>query len=419
MTSSQRFTRVLWFVVGALAAAALVLLAYQIPPVKFRVEWRLDAFSGIVRGWIRPQDTLPTPASASAGSFQPLVLPTRAASFAEPGQGEILATPAPSPTALPAAITLPPPAWEGQDWNNCGPATLALGLRFYGWEGDQFTISDLLKPDRGDKNVNIDELVFYVRTQAGWLNTDFRVGGTIERLKSFLAAGFPVIVEKGFILGEGDGGGGWAGHYVLLTGYDDETQSFVAQDTNPGTGGADRSISYEELDEGWRQFNRVYMYIYRPQDEARIESIIGEDAQLDFNRTAALEAAQAEIESDPQDPYGWFNLGTNLVYFERYGEASQAFDNSLALGLPWRFTRYQFGPYIAYFNQGRFQDVVDLAEATLFRTYKAEESLLWRGWAKFRLGDLNSAVTDWREALRYNPNYQDAQYALEYVGSTP
>ncbi|MCZ6529012.1 MAG: C39 family peptidase [Chloroflexi bacterium] len=419
MTSSPRFTRVLWFAVGALAVAGLLLLAYQIPPVKFRLEWRLDSFSGIVRGWIRPDQTLPTPASASVSSFLPLVLPTSAASSIAPGQTEIPPTPAPSPTALPASVSLPSPTWEKQDWNNCGPATLALSLRFHGWEGDQFVISDLLKPERGDKNVNIEELVFYVRTQAGWLNADFRVGGTIERLKSFIAAGFPVIVEKGFVLGEGDGGGGWAGHYLLLTGYDDAQQTFVSQDTNPGTGGPDRLISYEELDEGWREFNRVYMYLYLPRDESRIQSILGQDVDLDHNRAAALEAAQAEIESDPQSPYSWFNLGTNLVYFERYGEASQAFDNALALGLPWRFTRYQFGPYIAYFNQGRFQDVVDLAEATLFRTYKAEESLLWRGWAKFRLGDLNSAIVDWREALQYNPNYQDAQYALEYVGSTP
>ncbi len=402
-----------------LAAAALLLIAYQIPPVKFRIEWRLDAFSGIVRGWIRPNQTLPTPASVSGNSFQPFVLPTVEASSSELARSETAPTPAPSPTALPSAVSLTAPAWEGQDWNNCGPATLALNLRYYGWEGDQFTISDLLKPDRGDKNVNIDELAFYVRTQAGWLNADFRVGGTIEQLKSFIAAGFPVIVEKGFVLDESDGGGGWAGHYLLLTGYDDAQQTFIAQDTNPGTGGPDRIISYEELDERWREFNRVYMYIYLPQDEARIQSILGQHADPAINRSSALAAAQNEIETNPQDPYGWFNLGTNLVYFERYGEASQAFDNALSLGLPWRFTRYQFGPYIAYFNQGRFQDVIDLAEATLFRTYKAEESLLWRGWANFRLGDLNSAVVDWREALEYNPNYQDAKYALDYVGSTP
>jgi len=407
----------LWFWGGVLAASVLLLLAYQIPPVKFRLEWRLDAFSGIVRGWIRPDLNLPTPASVSGNSFQPLVIPTHIVNSPEPARIE--AAPTPVPTALPSSVALTSPTWEKQDWNNCGPATLALGLRFHGWEGDQFLISDLLKPDRGDKNVNIEELVFYVRTQAGWLNTDFRVGGTIEQLKSFIAAGFPVIVEKGFVLGEGDGGGGWAGHYLLLTGYDDEQQTFIVQDTNPGTGGPDRSISYEELDEGWREFNRVYMYIYLPQNETQIQSILGEHADFDANRSAALEAAQSEIELDPQDPYGWFNLGTNLVYFERYGEASQAFDNALSLGLPWRFTRYQFGPYIAYFNQGRFQDVVDLAEATLFRTYKAEESLLWRGWANFRLGDLNRAVVDWREALQYNPNYQDALYALDYVGSSP
>jgi tetratricopeptide (TPR) repeat protein len=419
MTSSPRITWVLWFAVGALAAAALLLLAYQIPPVKFRLEWRLDAFSGIVRGWIRPDQTLPTPSSASASSFQLMVFPTPASSSVEVDTTRVPPTPAPSPTTLPEAVSLTAPTWEKQDWNNCGPATLALNLRFHGWEGDQFDVSDLLKPDRGDKNVNIEELAFYVRTQAGWLNADFRVGGTIEQLKSFIAAGFPVIVEKGFVLGEGDGGGGWAGHYLLLTGYDDAQQIFIVQDTNPGTGGPDRTISYEELDEGWREFNRVYMYIYLPRDEARIQSILGEQADLDTNRSTALDMAQSEIELNPQDPYGWFNLGTNLVYFERYGEASQAFDNALSLGLPWRFTRYQFGPYIAYFNQGRFQDVIDLAEATLFRTYKAEESLLWRGWANFRLGDTNSAVIDWREALQYNPNYQDARYALDYVGSTP
>jgi tetratricopeptide (TPR) repeat protein len=129
-----------------------------------------------------------------------------------------------------------------------------------------------------------------------------------------------------------------------------------------------------------------------------------------------VERAREEIVANPQDAYAWFNLGTNLVYFERYREASEAYDQALSLGLPWRFTRYQFGPYLAYFHSGRTEDVIELANATLNRTAKAEESLLWRGWAKYRLGDVNGAVADFQAALRVNPNYGDAQYALEFLG---
>ncbi len=135
-----------------------------------------------------------------------------------------------------------------------------------------------------------------------------------------------------------------------------------------------------------------------------------------MNRQSALETARAEIEMNSEDPYAWFNLGTNLVYFESYREASEAYDQALSLGLPWRFTRYQFGPYIAYFHSGRTEEVIELADATLKRTAKAEESLLWRGWAKYRLGDVNSAVADFRAALSVNPNYDDALYALEFLG---
>ncbi|MGH2606364.1 MAG: C39 family peptidase [Anaerolineales bacterium] len=402
-------SRLAWFSLGAVLTALGLFLIYQLPPVKYRVEWRLDALNGIVRGWIRPAETLPTPIGMAG---RPVV---RATTRVTPAAGP---SPSPSPTwpPLPSSARLPSPAWDKQDWNNCGPATLALALRMFGWEGDQFDISDLLKPDRGDKNVNVEELVYYVRTRAGWMNADFRVGGTLETLKRFLAAGYPVIVEKGLWLAQDEAGGGWSGHYLLLTGYDDGQRVFVTQDSYKG---ADQLVSYASLDELWQTFNRVFLYLYRPEDQAEIEMLLGPDAEVDRNRRRALEAAQAEIELEPENPYAWFNLGTNLVYFERYGEAADAFDTALAIGLPWRFTRYQFGPYIAYFNQGRFEDVIELADATLFRTYKAEESMLWRGWARYRLGDVLGAIEDFRAALAVNPAYPDALYALEYVGSSP
>lgn len=404
-------TRIAWFGLGACLTALALFLIYQLPPVRYHVEWRLDAANGIVRGWLYPGDTLPTPAGRALGTRAPGRTSTPAPASTGP-------SPSPSPTwpPLPESAQLPSPAWEKQDWNNCGPATLALTLRLFGWDGDQYDISDLLKPDRGDKNVNVEELIYYVRTRAGWLNADFRVGGTLDVLKRFLAAGYPVVIEKGLLLAQDEAGGGWSGHYLLLTGYDDARQMFRSQDSYKG---ADQDVPYAVLDEGWQTFNRMFLFVYQPEERAAIDALLGPDADPDTNRQRALDAAQAEVNADPDNPYAWFNLGTNLVYFERYGEAAEAFDTALSIGLPWRFTRYQFGPYLAYFNQGRFEDVVELADATLYRTNKAEESLLWRGWARFRMGNTLGAVEDFRSALGIHPGYEDALYALEYVGSSP
>jgi hypothetical protein len=404
----SRFT---WFAFGAALAALILLGVYHIPSVKYQLEWRLDAAAGILRGWLHPGDTLPAPEGAKwaeIATVSPL-----------PRMGltkglDTSPTPNPTPTPLPTAVNLPSPTWEKQDWNNCGPATLSLALRFYGWEGDQFEISDMLKPDRGDRNVNIEELVYFVRTRAGWLGAEYRVGGTLETLQRFLAAGYPVIVEKGYMIESEGPDAGWAGHYLLFTGYDDMRMVFIAQDSFKGP---DEVVSYEVVEEGWRAFNYVYLVIFPAQKADAVKTLLGPDVDPDVNRSRALERAQSMIDSDPEDVFAWFNMGTNLLYFERYGEAAQAYDNALALGLPWRFTRYQFGPYIAYFNQGRFEDVIDLADATLYRTNKAEESMLWRGWARYRLGDLSGAIEDFRAALVVNPNYLDAQYALDFLGA--
>jgi tetratricopeptide (TPR) repeat protein len=173
----------------------------------------------------------------------------------------------------------------------------------------------------------------------------------------------------------------------------------VTQDTYWGP---DRSVSYQVIDDDWRAFNRVFMVVY-PLDQAEtVEALLGPDLDLDFNRQRAIETAQAEIAADGGDGYAWANLGANLVYFERYAEAAEAYDTALARGLPWRFTRHHFGLYHAYYNVG-----------------KAEEARLWHGWASFQMGDALTAIEDFREALRVNPNYLDALYGLDFLGASP
>jgi tetratricopeptide (TPR) repeat protein len=295
---------------------------------------------------------------------------------------------------------------------------MAMYLRYYGWEGDQFTVADLLKPQREDRNVNVEELAYYVRTRAGWLNAEYRVGGNLELLKKLLAAGFPVIIEEAFKFEESywPNDDLWAAHYNLLTGYDDASQTFTGQDSYYGS---DQKTSYEKLDEYWQTFNRVYLLVYLPEQEEQIKAILGSDWDVELNRQQALATAQEETEQDPENNFAWFNLGTNLVYFERYGEAASAYDKAREIGWPQRMLRYQFGPFFAYFHSGRMDDLEALTTYALQRTPNAEEALLWSGWAAYRQGNTNQAIEFFQTALAENPNYLDGQYAMEFVRQNP
>ena len=399
--------------------ALLAVLLYQLPPVNRRLSWRLDFALTYLRAVIWPVCDIPTPLPqpAVAVTLHPTHTPQQAGSPRTPTPGPT-STPTLTPTPLLGSVRLASPAWEKQDINNCGPATMAMYLRAYGWEGDQYPIANLLKPYRDDRNVNVEELIYFVRTRAGWLNTEFRVGGDLQLLKGFVAAGLPVMIEEGFYVEETfwPNDDRWAGHYLLITGYDDASQTFVAQDSFRG---ADMAIPYQTIDQNWGAFNRVYILVYPPEQEETVKTILGPDWDPDANRQRALETAQAETEAHPDNAYAWFNLGSNLVYFERYGEAARAYDTARRLGLPQRMLRYQFGPFFAYFFSGRNEDLLALAEYALQRTPNAEEALLWRGWGLYRSGEKAKALADFQQALTENPNYEDAQYALEFIRENP
>ena len=404
-----------------LVVLLLGVLLYQVPAVKSQLNWRIDIAETYLRNLINPVGQMPTPlpqpvaAVTLSATDLPTVQPTAELITPTPGRTP---TQTPLPTQIPPSINLGSPAWEKQTPNNCGPATLSLYLNTHNWEGEQGDISSLLKPQTADRNVNVEELVYYVRTQAGWLNTEYRVGGDINLLKSFLAAGLPVMIEEGFHFEESywPNDDRWAGHYLLLTGYDDTTQSFIAQDTFIGP---DQIVPYQSVEENWQTFNYVYILVYRPDQTDLVKSLLGEAWDPDVNRQQALELAQSQTTDDPNNAYAWFNLGSNLVYFERYNEAAQAYDKARQAGLPQRMLRYQFGPFFAYFFSGRNDDLLTISEYALQRTPNSEEALLWRGWGRYRAGDYFQAIEDFQAALEENPIYQDARYALDYVAENP
>jgi peptidase C39-like protein len=397
----------------------VVILLLQIPGINSRVAWRYEVAKTYLRNVINPVGNAPTALPNTPAPATSLPSPTTEMTPTI----ELAATPVPPTPTLappPPQALLGSPPYEKQSANNCGPAALSMMLHMVGWSGSQKDISDVIKPVNGDRNVNPEEMAFWVRNYAGWLRIEYRVGGDIETLKRLISSGYPVIIEGTTSLNPDDTGWPdddlWAAHYLLLTGYDDSTQTFTAQDPYRGP---DKPISYEQLESEWKPFNYLYMVVYLPEQEEQIKSLLASNWDAILNRQNALTIAQAATVEDPSDAFAWFNVGSNLVYFERYYEANDAYDKARELGLPQRMFRYQFGPFIANFHAQRTEDLLALTDYALQRTEMSEETWLWHGWALYRKGDTNGAVENWRKALSVHPGYEDALYALNFVGATP
>jgi tetratricopeptide (TPR) repeat protein len=174
-------------------------------------------------------------------------------------------------------------------------------------------------------------------------------------------------------------------------------------------------MAYSVLDENWESFNRVYIMVYLPEAEDDIKRALGADWDVVTNRQKALESAEIAVQSDPENAFAWFNVGSNLAFFENYNEAASAYDTARTLGLPQRMLRYQFGPFIAYFHSLQTDEVMALTKYALEITRTSEEAMLWRGWAEFRRGNSATALIYFRDALRIRPDYVDAIYAIDFI----
>lgn len=384
----------------------LGMLLYQIPAVKSRLAWRIEVFQIYVKNMINPVGPVPTALPVTPQLSTSTPAPTHTALAQLPPSAQPTATFPP----LPAQVLMSSPSYEKQTPNNCGPATLSMALNMYSWEGSQSDISDVVKPILQDRNVNPEELRYYVRTQAGWLNLEYRVGGDIETLKRLLAANYPVMVESVTALNPDDALGPtddlWAAHYLLLTGYDDTKQEFTVQDSYRGP---DMAISYTQLEEEWKPFNNLYMVMYFTQYEEEMKTLLASDWDANLNRQRTLEATETAIASPSADAFDWFNYGSNLAYFRRYEEAAIAYDKAREIGLPLRMFRYQFGPFLAYFHSNRNDDLLVLTKYAIGITDMSEEAWLWHGYGLYRQGDNAGALKAWQKADSINPNFFEDQ----------
>lgn len=424
---------------------------YFLPPVHERLAWRIDNLQADIKYALNPPEQVvfvPQGQAAnvnpdSVSTMQAIVQATLQAVQATPTPSPTPAntltpqgptataqpspTPTLSPTPLPDKVDLSGVVHEYQKWNNCGPANLAMELSYWGWQGDQSDTAAILKPNQRDKNVMPYEMVDYVNEHTGMRALE-RVGGDLQMLKSFIAAGFPVIVEKGF---EGPHFDGWMGHYEVVNGYDDARQRFITQDSYIM---ANLPVPYADMENYWRQFNNLYIVVYPPEREAEVTAILGPQADETYNYQYAANKASEEIFSTSgRDQYfSWYNRGTNLMYLQDYTGAADAYDKAFALypsipekDRPWRMLWYQTGPYFAYFFTQRYYDVITLATTTIDNANEPaiEESYYWRGRAFYELYKLEGkddylahAKEDFQTSLQWHPNFGPSLAQLQALG---
>lgn len=331
-------------------------------------------------------------------------------------------TSAPTPEPLPERVVLEGMGVIRQSFNNCGPANLTQVLNWYGSDITQEDVASYLKPNPEDRNVSPWQIADYVNEiiPGSGFRVITRAGGTLEMVKHFLAAGYPVVIEKGYDLPDT----GWWGHYLTVFGYDDNLQEIYSQDTYLGPwDGSGRVDKYDDVEHYWQHFNNTFYVVYRPEQEDEVAGILGAEMFDNFTMWQKVAAvADEETKANPDDAFAWFNLGTALTRMgaetgeaQYYQGGAQAYDRAREIGLPPRMLWYQFEPYLAYMRSDRFQDMIDLADATLETQggRNVEETYLYQGHALSYLGDINGAIASFQQALAVNENFYVAQLAID------
>jgi tetratricopeptide (TPR) repeat protein len=443
--------------IGAILLLAAVVLVF---PSFYRqhLAWRLDNLETSLYYLVHPpQKVTFIPAQQSqigAGG-----LPTNLPTSAPPPLPTDAVTPTLTTTPLPATVILQNVTFIDQmhRWNYCGPANLAMALEYWGYKGTPGDTNDLrdqialvVKPgadnpndtfiDNGNTDVNVMpyELVDYVNDHTP-LKALYRYGGDLDLVKRLIAAGFPLIAEKGIYQTlPPENTLQWAGHYAFTTGYDDSQPEFTWQDSyTPNQNlpyqdqGYNVKISYADYLSNWRAFDYVFIVVFPPDRQGALDQVLGPWADATWADQHALSVAQQESQNLTGLDlfFATFNAGTSYDQLTDYGDAATAYDrasdlyNNLAdADRPYRIRWYETGPYSAYFNTGRYQDVINWADTTL-ATIKAprslEESWYWRARAEYALGETDKAFADIRQAYYYNRHLQATLQIMQQWGVIP
>lgn len=200
----------------------------------------------------------------AAALLAELVIFTTPASAAGPANaGSITAGPLKVPGV---AASVGPLLHIVQTVNNCGPASVAEVLHFWGIDKSQGELSAILR--HGNPiGMSTDDLADYLPTigMAEYIGNH----GTQGVIKELLANGFPVIVSQ-FVSSRD-----LHTHFRAIDSYDDEGQYFVSSDPLLE---ARHRISYKEFDQIWVPYDQTFVVIFPPDKRQALETTLARAA---------------------------------------------------------------------------------------------------------------------------------------------
>jgi tetratricopeptide (TPR) repeat protein len=333
----------------------------------------------------------------------------------------VLGVSAQAQALIPSSHRLEGMAMVYQDINRCSAAAFTMQLSYYSEERvDYKAVIARMNPHPQDVSVRVEEMITIAQEQFG-LKGIVRRGGTIELLKQLVANNFPVLVENSYYDGDNPNRD-WMSHNRVVMGYDDATQELLVFDSLLGNGdGMGRAMAYADFDERWLAFNRDYVVLYREENEATLQAILGDMWDLEKNAEWVIEQAQIDLENVPNrtdEGFAMMNMAWAYLQLGEYQTAADLYDAGREMPLPWRYFWYDFGVFEAYLGVGRYEDVIELADRTIAATSGVEELYYFIGLAAEGLGDPERAKGNFEMAVWRNEYFTEAIDALARVNGS-
>jgi predicted double-glycine peptidase len=233
--------------------------------------------------------------------------------------------------ALPASHSFGPLEHIVQTYDNCGPASVAEVLAYWGIYKTQGQVQQVLRADGNPAGMVPYGIPQYARSLG--LGHVIGTRGTDKLVKALVSQNIPVVVNQ------------WVsssyhvGHYRPIQGFDDEQSTFVSSDPFLGPG---HTISYSEFDTIWQTNSQRFFLLY-PMDKAQTVQTALDGVGWDMKAAYATDLAKllhrkstGDHANDGGSIYwaGHLNLALawDYIVLGETGKAQQALDAATSQG---------------------------------------------------------------------------------------